>query len=161
MGKRAKIIKADYLLKDKIGTGTISEDIVNFCQEILDNNPFDFSPIAMEQLAILKQVIEQVKNNELTRDEATDKMTECIMQLKANAPMFGYELVGRLANVMLSFLESISEIDDHAIEIVSAHHDTLHAIITKEMKGKGGEAGQQFEIELKNACQRYFKAKKE
>ena len=160
MGRRARVIKADYLLKDKIGTGSIDEEVVDLCQAILDNNPFDFSPIALEQLTILKHVIEQTKNHELTRDEATDKMTECIMQLKANAPMFGYELVGRLANIMLSFLESISEIDDHAIEIVSAHHDTLHAIITKEMKGKGGEAGKQFETELKNACQRYFKAKK-
>lgn len=160
MAKRVKVIKADYLLKDKIGTGSINEEVVDLCQAILDNNPFDFAPIAYQHLSELTTVIEQAQKHELTRDEATEKMTECVMQLKANAPMFGYDLVGKLANIMLSFLESISDIDDHAIEIVSAHHDTLHAIITKKMRGKGGEAGKQFETELKSACERYFKSKR-
>lgn len=160
MTPRVKVIKADYLLKDKIGTGTVNQDVVELCQAILDNNPFDFSPIAHEQLETLIKVIGQAQRHELTRDDATQKMTECVMQLKANAPMFGYDLVGQLANIMLSFLESISEIDDHAIEIVSAHHNTLHAIVVKKMRGDGGQAGKQFEIELKNACERYFNSKR-
>ncbi len=159
MARRVRIIKADFLLKDKIGSGAVNDDVIKKCQAVLDSNPFDFPPIAEEQLERLQHVINKTKEHKLTRDQATQAMTECVMQLKANAPLFDYDLVGTLANIMLSFLESMSEIDDHAIEIVSAHHNTLHAIIAKKMKGHGGETGQQFQIELENACKRYYSSK--
>ncbi len=63
--------------------------------------------------------------------------------------------VGNLAQVMLGFLESLSHIDDNALEIVEAHHKTLNAIIAKQMKGDGGKYGQELQEELTHACERY------
>jgi len=83
-------------------------------------------------------------------------MTQPVMELKANARMFKYGLVSSLANIMLGFLESIEKLDKDAIEIVSAHQKTLHAIISREMKGDGGEYGVLLEKELRDAIRRYF-----
>lgn len=82
-------------------------------------------------------------------------MAGCVMQLKANAAVFHYRLVGNLAQVMLGFLESLTHIDDNALEIVDAHHKTLNAIIAKQMKGDGGQHGQELQQELIRACERY------
>jgi len=81
------------------------------------------------------------------------------MTIKANAAMFNYDLITNLANVMLSFLESIKKLDKDVIEIVDAHHKTLTMIVLKKMKGDIGEPGKQLENELKGVCKRYFSRK--
>lgn len=157
MGKRVKVIKADCLLKDKVGSGNIDEKTIQKCNHIVANNGFDFAPHAKSVLDRLYTTIEKAKAQHISIDEANEQMTECIMQLKANAPMFGYDLVGQLAGIMLNFLESLKTLDKEAIDIVSAHHKTLSIIINKNMKGDGGEIGKKFQQELQKACARYYK----
>ncbi len=159
MEKRIKVIKADYLLKDKIGSGHIPPEVIEKCEDIVANTSFDFAPYAKDILDQLYTTIEQARNRNIPLESATEEMTSQVMQLKANAPMFKYILVGNLANIMLSFLESMDCIDGHALEIVSAHHKTLTTIIAKKMSGDCGDLGKQFETELRSACERYYKIK--
>ncbi len=156
---KAKVIKADYALQSKIGSGPLDERIVEKCQKVLENNDVDFSPLAKEFLEKLDSAIKEAKEGKLSMNEAVEAMTEPVMQLKANAATFRYELIGNLANVMLSFLEAIKEMDATVLDIVDAHHKTLSAIVIKKMSGDGGAPGKQLEDELKGACKRYFSKK--
>ena len=79
------------------------------------------------------------------------------MELKANAKIFHYDLVGNLANIMLNFLESITSLDKDALAIVRGHHETLRGIINNNLRGDGGQKGQIMITELENACARYYK----
>jgi len=152
-----KIHKADHTLQRKVGAGPLDEKIVKRCQDVMDNNDVDFLPLAMEFLDKLEQSIKNAeKNGEISMKEAVQGMTTPVMQLKANASTFKYHLIGNLANVMLSFLETVKKLDDDAISIVSAHHQTLKAIILNKMAGDGGDVGRKMENELKSACKRYF-----
>jgi len=151
-----KVIKADKSLQGKIGTGPVDSVIVEKCQMVMDNNDVDFAPLAKEYLDKLHGAIQTAKNGDVQMDEAVSNMTAPVMQLKANASTFQYNLIGNLANVMLSFLESVKKLDKDAIAIVEAHHKTLSAIVLKKMKGDGGAFGAQMEEELKGACKRYF-----
>ena len=154
--KKAKIIKASYVLQAKVGAGPLDENTVERCQRVIDNNDFDFAPLAKQFLSQLANAITEARAGTLNKQEATQKMTEPVMQLKANAAIFKYHLIGNLANVMLSFLEAIKELDNNVIAIVEAHHKTLSAIVANKMKGDGGPVGKQMEEELKAACKRYF-----
>ena len=151
-----KVIKANKSLQAKVGTGPLQDDIVEKCQQVMDNNDVDFTPLAMEYLDKLKEGIDTAKKPETEMEAAIGGMTAPVMQLKANASIFKYNLIGNLANVMLSFLEGIKEMDADAVAIVEAHHKTLTAIVMKKMQGDGGAFGQQMEQELKGACKRYF-----
>ena len=155
--KKARVIRANYLLKAKVGHGKIPEEKIRECQSVIDNNTIDFSPMAKEFLDALMQTIQQTKAKQITEQEAVKRMTDAVMQLKANASMFHYALVGNLAKVMLGFLETLHRIDSDAIEIVDAHRITLTAIIDKKMQGNGGKYGKQLESELVKACERYYK----
>ncbi len=157
--KKVRIIKANYLLQAKIGTGDIDPNIIKQCQKILDDNDIDFSPLAREFLDNLKNTIQKTKTGEISQNDAIDNMTQSIMQLKANAPIFHYKLVGNLAKVMMGFLESLDIIDDDAIEIVEAHYLTLNTIIEKKMRGDGGEYGEKLKRELIGACERYHNSR--
>ena len=157
--KKPKVIKANYILQSKVGSGPLDERAVERSQEVMDNNDVDFSPLGLEFLAQLQEAIDKAKTEGLGTKQSIQAMTEPVMQLKANAATFRYTLIGNLANVMLSFLEAVKQVDDDVIQIVEAHHKTLNVIIVKKMQGDAGAAGKQMEDELRAACKRYFTKK--
>lgn len=159
--KKPKVIKANYTLQAKVGTGPLDAQKVEACQKVMDNNEVDFAPMATEILNRLGKAIDDARAGKTDLKQAVQEMTEPVMELKANAAIFRYDLIGNLANVMLSFLESVQSLDKTVIEIVNAHHKTLQAIVMKKMQGDGGKYGKQLEQELKDACLRYYQKKRE
>lgn len=156
---KAKIIKANKILQAKVGMGPLDERAVRRSQTIIDENDVEFGPLAAQYLDQLLNAIDGIRTGRLVAHESLQTLTECVMQLKANAGIFHYRLIGNLANVMLGFLEHVKNLDSDALAIITAHHKTLSVIVAKRMKGDGGLYGQQLEEELKNACARYFSRK--
>lgn len=154
--RNVKIHKADLALQEKIGTGQLDERTIARCQKVIDNNNVDFAPLAFEFLANLEVAIKTANKDSVAMENAVQNMTTPVMQLKANASTFRYLLIGNLANVMLSFLETIKQLDKDSISIVAAHHKTLKAIVQNKMAGHGGTIGKKMENELRSACKRYF-----
>ena len=154
--KKAKVIKASLELQQRVGSGPLDEKKVAECERIIQENNIDFGPMAAEFLGKLQQAIQYAKSPGADLVQAKQKMTQPVMELKANAAIFKYDLIGTLANVMLSFLEAVKSIDRTVVDIVEAHHKTLTIIVMKKMSGDGGPHGKLFEQELKDACKRYF-----
>lgn len=157
--KKAEIIKANFTLQEKVGKGSIDKHIIEKCQAVIDEDVSDFAPLAEDFLKTLSAAIKDAKKGDTPTELAIQNMADPVMQLKANAAMFKYDLVSSLANIMLSFLESVNKLDKDMLEIVEAHYKTLSAIVIKKMKGTGGESGKRLEGELKDACKRYFSKK--
>ncbi len=158
--KKARMIKATTILQAKVGLGPLDEKLLERAKDVMENNKVDFAPLAKEYLSQLYDVMKRVHAGELSRDAAVEAMNAPVMQLKAHASMFRYTLIGQLANIMMSFLESVSVIDDDVVEIVEAHHRTLKTIVIKKMEGDGGPAGEQLKAELNDAVKRYRGHKK-
>jgi len=156
--KKARTVKANHLLQAKVGSGPLDEKLVKRSQKLIDNNDVDFAPLAKEFIDQLTASIAEARAGDSGKDAAAiiQDMIDPVMQIKANAKMFDYELVGNLANIMLNFLETVEELDKDVLEIVEAHQKTLVVIIGNEMKGDGGSYGQELAGELKDACKRYF-----
>lgn len=154
--KKAKVIKANYDLQTRVGSGPLDEKVVAECERIIKDNDIDFAPMAGDFLNKLSEAVKFAKSPGVDLAQAKHKMTQPVMELKANAAIFKYDLIGTLANVMLSFLEAVKTIDKTVIDIVEAHHKTLTIIVLKKMAGDGGPHGKLFEQELKEACKRYF-----
>lgn len=156
--KQAKIIKVENNLKKKAGHGDISDVRISRAEQVLVSDGTDFREIASPFLAQLQEavhVVRQARTEEIS--DLLPSLINPVMELKANAPMFQYGLVGNLASIMLSFLEHINALDKDAIDIIGAHEKTLSAIIGKGMKGDGGPLGAQLTGELEEACNRYYR----
>ena len=160
--KKAQVYKANKILQQKIGSGPLDPAIVERAQRAIEENDVDFAPLGLQFLSELEEALKIVEKDLDPNKFASQKqaLTSPVMELKANATTFHYKLVGDLANIMLSFLESIDQLDKDAVSIVRAHHDTLKGIIAKNMKGDGGQQGSIFINELKDACNRYYKKNK-
>lgn len=151
-----EIIKADFTLQGKTGKGPLNPEIVKRCQTVIENNDFDFAPLAKDILAQLKTEITNLETaNPNNKAPITKQIRAKVMELKANAGLFKYELVSTLATIMLHFLEEIEKFDQDVMDIISAHQTTISLIIKKEIKGNGGDHGHLLEKELLDACQRY------
>ena len=155
-GETPTIHKAKYDLQKKVGKGPIDLKALDKAQSLIEESSDDFEPLAMNFLAKLKTGIDNANKGIGSTEELIAGMTSPVMELKANAKMFKYDLVSSLANIMLGFLETISTLDKDGIDIVAAHHQTLNLIIIKKMKGDGGEHGQLLQTELRDAVHRYF-----
>jgi CheY-like chemotaxis protein len=153
------IIKADTYLQQKVGKGQINPNIISRSETIMKKTEIDFAPMAKGFLDEFKSALNAADSLSANTATIKDAITFSVMQLKANAYTFKYDLVGELSNTTLEFLESTDELDSLILEILKAQHTTLTHLVNTNAKGDGGAAGKILQTELREAYRRYSKAK--
>ena len=156
--RNAEFINPPNIMKQKAGFGGLSEDILDKAQKLLEENSENFVPLAHLYLTTLMQGIEMAKGYSHADDteQVIANMLYPAMQLKANGGMFHYNLVTRIADKLVGFLEVLDEPEIEAVEIVLAFHTAIHAVIHGQITGNGGEKGEELLVALNDACLRYF-----
>lgn len=156
--RKAEFIVPPNLLKQKVGSGGLSDDILEKAQELLENNTVDFLPLAEMYLLSMMNGIEESKNSPQGTDieYLISTMLYPAVQLKANGGMFKYPLVTHMADKLIQFLEVIEEPNKAALEIVLAFHTTIRAVVMGKVSGDGGKHGEALIKALDDACVRYF-----
>jgi len=157
--KPVNIIKANRMLQAKVGSGDLDEKKIAKSQAVIESDKTDFAPMAQGFFDNLEQALNAIPETPADVKAAIQPVIVEIMQIKANASMFNYNLVGALAGIVLNFLENLETWDKDTFTIVDAHLKTLRLIVKNGMKGDGGEYGHQLTTELRDACQRYFAKK--
>lgn len=156
--RKAEFMTPPNTLKAKVGSGGLSEDILNKAQELLENNTVDFLPLGEMYLNTMMKGIENAKDAHPDDDQEylIASILYPAMQLKANGGMFHYPLVTLIADRLIQFLEVIEMADVEAIEIILAFHTTIRAVILGRITGDGGRHGTELVQALDQACIRYF-----
>ncbi|MCF8496012.1 MAG: hypothetical protein K9G62_05010 [Alphaproteobacteria bacterium] len=156
--RRAEFITPPNLIKQKVGTGGLSEDILEKAQALLENHTVDFQPLARVYLNSLLQGLNGAKNAGQYEDQEKiiAAMLYPAMQLKANGGMFHYPLVTKIADLLIQFLEVLEKMDIESLEIVLAFYTTLDVVVMGQIKSEGGKQGQGLVTALNGACMRYF-----
>ena len=156
--RNAEFITLPNRLKEKVGSGGLSDEILEKAQALLENNTVDFEPLADMYLGSLMKGIEHTKDAAPTDDTEylISTMLYPAMQLKANGGMFHYPLITDIADHLIQFLEVIDEPDIEAIEIILAFHTTMRAVVQGKITGDGGTHGSELLKALNAACIRYF-----
>ncbi|MCB9991050.1 MAG: hypothetical protein H6867_06685 [Rhodospirillales bacterium] len=152
-----RFIDPPNILRQKVGIGGIEPMRVQRAEDFIDDNQLDFGPYALDLMARLDKIVADSKKGTIKGDKAIDDMTKPIMELKANGGMFKYMLVSEIADIVLNFLENISELNDDVYEIIDAHQNTLQVIIGNKLRGSGGREGKALAEALYQACKRFYK----
>ena len=155
--RKAEFFMPPNYLKLKVGSGGLTEDILKKAEALLQSNSVDFSPLAEMYLDAMLRGIEQARSNKNLDEEV---LIAAIlfpgMQLKANGGMFHYDLVTKIAERFIQFMEVIENLDEEALEIITAFHTTIRAITLGRIRGDGGKRGDELMTALVDACTRYF-----
>lgn len=157
--RKADVIKPPNVLKAKVGSGGLSENILDKAQKMIENNTVDFIPLAEMYLEALSKSIDAIKNGASEHDDdeySINSLIYPIMQLKSNGGMFKYPLISDISASIIQFLEVIEKTDSEVVEIVTAFHTTIRAIISNRIQGSGGDHGKALIKELSDACHRYL-----
>lgn len=156
--RKAEFMTPPNIIKTKIGSGGVANEILDKAQKLLENNTVDFGPMAEIYLEKIMNGIKAVESSSYVDDSEylISLMLYPAMQLKANGGMFHYQLVTIIANTMIEFLEVIEEPDEEALDVVRAFHTTIRAVVNGKIRGDGGAHGQELHDALVNACNRYF-----
>ncbi len=156
-----EFINPPNTLKQKVGSGGLSDEILEKAQDLLENNTVDFQPLGEMYLNALMSGVELAKGSDGEQDAeyVIASMLYPTMQLKANGGMFHYPLITQISDKLIQFLEVINEPDLEAIEIVIAFHATIRAVIHGKITGTGGAHGKELLKALNDACVRYFERK--
>ncbi len=156
--RNAEFITPPNTLKAKVGSGGLSDQILDRAQELLEKHTIDFTPLAELYLDRMKTGIDDakslMKNNE-SEDLIAQILIPCV-QLKANGAMFHYPLVTRVADRFVQFMEVVDHIDEETISIAEAFYTTIKIVVASKIKNNGGTQGEALVDELNNACKRYF-----
>ena len=155
--KPARFINPPNLLKQKVGGGGLPKEILEQSQNVIENTTLNFKPYAEGYLKQFSSASDIVMKEPERFRELKDTLINPMMQLKANGGMFRYDLLSDVADIALYFLETIQDLNNDAGEVLVAHQNTLYAIISNELKGHGGSAGDALIKELERVCARYFK----
>ncbi|MEK7802021.1 MAG: hypothetical protein AAB276_06165 [Pseudomonadota bacterium] len=156
--RNAEFFTPENQLKKKVGTGGLSENILNKAQALLEDNTIDFRPLGEMYLESIMKGILSVEENGKTsnKEDAFASILFPTVQLKANGGMFHYPLITRIADRLIQFLEVLEDLDTEALEIIKAFHTTIRAILLGQIKGDGGQRGDDLLKALVEACYRYF-----
>lgn len=160
-GTAHQIIKPNNTLQNKLGIGSVDEDSVARSQRIMEENRFNFLPLALDFFTEFEQEVNRAYTQ--LRDASNRRIIENIalpiMQIKANARIFKFELLGDIATGLLNFFDGVNLMDDDAWEVVFVHQRTMRHILDEEVRGNGGEIGESFKDELERACIRYTRTR--
>lgn len=154
---KVKIFKASTALKDKAGSGKISQEKIDQAQNAIKNTDIDFFAFAKQNLDDLQKAIDNARQNkDISKQDLLNDIRTPLLQLKSSSALFEFDLVGILAGIMFEFTQKINHLDESALKIIAAHHTTLYAIISNKMMGEGGAQGMQLRRELADVCKKYF-----
>ena len=154
------IIKANFALRSKIGSGKIAPKAILACQQVMESNAYDFKTMAGDLLKAIHSVTQKLGSGRLTRDQALEDLRILVMQFKANAAAFHYPLLSEIAQQVFDFLENIKVLDEPVLEIIAAFHETSGKLLEKEIRGKSDTRAKKIPAEFKKACERYWQKNK-
>lgn len=154
-----ELITADATLKNKVGHGGLSQNILKQAQKVIDENTIDFTPIAMRDLTTLQESLKIVKRQKDKHeiDSLVAVLGAPVMQLKANGSMFGYPLISKIASLLIRFLETINTLDNDTFDVLSGFLTSFNAVLIGNIRiDDETGAGDDLYNALEDACQRYL-----
>lgn len=160
----ATFIMPPNIIKGKVGTGGLNEKVLKRAQKLLETHTADFAPLADIYLSRMMEGIEAAEKVDKNEDNLEDLISAILLpcvQLKANGAMFHYQLITRIADRFVQFMEVVERLDTETLEIARAYHSTIKIVVAGKIKGDGGKQGDALVEELNNACMRYFEKHKE
>ena len=158
--QRAELVVPPNQLKEKAGSGGFDETTLVKAQEQIKSNTVDFRPIAVTLLDQLEKAITDARSGAVKGEAAVRAILAPAMQLKAQGSMFHYPVVSEISNILVNFMETVTDIDKDVLDIVAAHKTSMSVVISSRIQEDEGKVGKKLCGALVDTCDRYYKTRK-
>ena len=120
----AKIVRATYDLKMKVGGGGFKTDAIQRAEKRLADAKTIFPSAAKHDIDKLDLILDEVRKGNVSAD-LIEKIKISAQEIRVNGQMFQYPLVSAVAASLYEFCEAIQTLSPITIEVIALHLKTL------------------------------------
>ncbi|MEX2617999.1 MAG: hypothetical protein WD767_18075 [Alphaproteobacteria bacterium] len=152
----AEIVDVPTTIRTKVsGSGPLTREMLSRAENVIVKHGDGYIGRAQTQLDELVRTVHIAKKaDRQDRPEIFDRIFHQSHDIRGMGTTFGYNLVTAIGASLCNFLETVTECNDAAMEVVSAHADALRAVIGNDVKGDGGSVGLELVESLAKAVEK-------
>lgn len=143
---QAQVINPPQTLQNKVekgGPGAVDLDALAKAEDVIANLADDYLDWVQEDLVRLEKAYELLKAGEGDIKENLDNVFQIAHDMKGQGGSFGYDLMTAIGDQLCRLVEKMDTVGPREVTMVRVHIDAMRVIITKELKGDGGNEGRQ------------------
>jgi hypothetical protein len=158
--RNADFVKPPNALKQKLGVGGLDPAVIEKAEKFIAEHTVDFGMLGAQLVQALGDGMSTAKEGGLPQEPAIEVILYPAAQLKAQGTMFHFPLVTRIAEILVSFLESVEATNDDVFEIVEAHKSALTYVLSNNLRDETSAHGRALQNTLQEACRRYYRSRR-
>lgn len=142
----SQIINPPNSLQGKVekgGPGAVDLDALAKAEEVIANLADDYMTWVREDFDRLETAYNQLKAGEGDAEENLDAVFQIAHDMKGQGGSFGYDLMTAIGDHLCRLIEKFDKAGPRELDMIRVHIDAMRVVITKELKGDGGDEGRQ------------------
>jgi len=143
---QAQVINPPQTLQNKVekgGPGAVDLDALAKAEDVIANLADDYLDWVQEDLKRLEAAYEQLKSGEDDVKKGLDNIFQISHDMKGQGGSFGYDLMTATGDHLCRLVEKMDKAGSRELNMIRVHIDAMRVIITKGLKGDGGNEGRQ------------------
>ncbi|MCW8915922.1 MAG: Hpt domain-containing protein [Magnetovibrio sp.] len=143
---QAQVIKPPQTLQGKVdkgGPGAVDLDALAKAEDVIANLADDYLNWVQEDLMKMEAAFTKMEKGDGDPKELLDNIFQVAHDMKGQGGSFGYDLMTAIGDQLCRLVEKMDKVGPREIGMIRVHIDAMKVIITKELKGDGGDEGRQ------------------
>ena len=133
---------------DKGGPGAVDLDALARAEEVIANLADDYLDWVREDFVRLEAAYDVLVSGNGDDEANLEALFQIAHDMKGQGGSFGYDLMTAIGDHMCRLLEKVDKAGPLEIQMVRVHIDAMRVVITKGLKGDGGDEGRQLLLGL-------------
>jgi len=143
---QAQVIKPPQTLQNKVekgGPGAVDLEALSKAEDVIANLADDYLDWVKEDLVRLEAAYDQLKSGEGDPAANLEEVFQIAHDMKGQGGSFGYDLMTAIGDQLCRLVEKMDTAGPREVLMIRVHIDAMKVIITKGLKGDGGNEGRQ------------------
>lgn len=143
---KAQVIKPPQTLQGKVekgGPGAVDLEALARAESVIANLADDYLDWVKEDLVRLEAAYDQLQKGGDDVKADLDVIFQIAHDMKGQGGSFGYDLMTAVGDHLCRLVEKMEKAGPREVMMVRVHIDAMRVIITKGLKGDGGNEGRQ------------------
>lgn len=143
---QVQVINPPQTLQNKVekgGPGAVDLDALAKAEDVIASLADDYLEWVQEDLARMEKAYDLLKAGEGDFKENLDNVFQIAHDMKGQGGSFGYDLMTAIGDQLCRLVERMEAAGPRELNMVRVHIDAMRVIITKGLKGDGGNEGRQ------------------
>lgn len=153
--EKLEVINPPNTLKEKVGNdakGAIDLEALEKAEEAIASMSGEYLVSVAEDIQKIDDAFAKLEAATGDRKEELKDVFQESLNLKGQGGSFGYDLMTSIGNELCRFIEKLDKAGPKEVEAIKLHILSMKLVISDDIKGSGGNAGEEMLAGLQQVC---------